>query len=78
MILLSVSEKCLDMCELPTISGWTWFEAKGGAKACAVIEAPALLDLPRAGGFRDILLAGRVADVGARGQRRCLVPNVLG
>lgn len=65
-------------CVLPTISRWTWFEAEGGAEACAVVKAPALLDLPGAGGFRDVLLAGRVADTGARGQRRSLVPNGLG
>ena len=63
---------------LPTISRWTWFEAEGGAEACAVIKAPALLDLPRAGGLGDVLLAGRAADAGARGQRRRLVPNGLG
>lgn len=62
---------------LHTISRWTWFEAKGGAEACAVIKAPALLDLPRAGSLRDVLLAGRVADTGARRQWRSLVPNGL-
>lgn len=66
------------LCVLPTIHRWTWFEAKGGAEACAVIKAPALLDLPWAGGFVYILLAGGTADTGARGQRWCLVPNGLG
>lgn len=63
---------------LPTISRWTRLEPEGGAETCAVVEAPALLDLPRAGGFRDVLLTGRVADAGARGQRGSLVPNGLG
>ncbi len=63
---------------LPTIHRRTCFEAKGGAEACAIIKAPALLHLPRAGGLGDVLLAGRAADAGARGQRRCLVPNSLG
>lgn len=53
---------------LPTVSRWTRLEAEGGAETRAVVKAPALLDLPRAGGFRDVLLAGRVADAGARGQ----------
>lgn len=60
---------CVCVCVLPTINRWTWFEAKGGAEARAVIEAPALLDLSRAGGLGDVLLAGRAADIGARGQR---------
>lgn len=68
----------IEMCVLPTIDRWTWLEAKGGAEARAVIKAPALLDLPRAGGVRDILLAGRAADAGAWGQWRSLVPNGLG
>lgn len=73
-----MNEQCLDICVVPTIDGWTWFKAEGGAEACAVIKAPALLDLPRACGLGDVLLAGRVADTGARRQRRRLVPNGLG
>ena len=68
----------IEKCVLPTIGRWTWLEAKGGAEARAVIKAPALLDLPRAGGVGDILLAWRVAHAGARGQRRSLIPNGLG
>lgn len=66
------------VCGLLTINRRTRFEAQGGAEACAVIEAPALLDLSRARGLGDVLLAGRAADTGARGQRRSLVPNSLG
>lgn len=63
---------------LPTINRWTWFEAKGGAKACAVIEAPALLDLPWAGGIGHVLLAGGASDAGAGGQWWRPAPNALG
>lgn len=73
-----MNEQRLYTCVLPTINRWTWFEAKGGAEACAVIKAPALLDLPGAGGFRDVLLIGGVPDTGAGGQRRSLIPNGLG
>lgn len=65
------------MCGLLTVNRGTRFEAQGSAEACAVIEAPALLDLSRARGLGDVLLAGRAADAGARGQRRSLVPNGL-
>lgn len=63
---------------LPTICRRARFKAKGGTETCAVIKAPALLDLSRAGGLRDVLLAGRAADTGARGQWWRLVPNGLG
>ena len=63
---------------VPTINRWTGFEAKGGAKACAIIKAPALLDLPWARGLGDVLLAGGAADPGARGHLRPLVLNGLG
>lgn len=52
-----------------TINRWTWLEAKGGAETSAVVKAPALLDLSRAGGFRYVLLAGGAANTGAGGQR---------
>lgn len=63
---------------MPTFSGRTRLEAKGGAEARAVVEAPALLDLPRAAGLRVIVLTRGTADAGARGQRRSLVANGLG
>lgn len=67
MIFVSGNKLCV--CVFLTINRWAWFEAKRCAEACAVIKAPALLDLPRAGGLWDVLLAGRLADTGARGQR---------
>lgn len=69
---------CDCVCESPTISRRTWLEAQGRAEARAVVEAPALLDLARAGGLRDVLLGGRLPHVGARRQRRRLVPDGLG
>lgn len=60
-----------------TISRRTRLQPKGRSKAGAVVEAPALLDLPRARGVGDVLLAGGAAHVGARGQRRSLAPDVL-
>lgn len=55
----------------------TRLQPKGRSEAGAVVEAPALLDLPRARGVGDVLLAGGAAHVGARGQRRSLAPDVL-
>lgn len=63
---------------LLTIHGWTWFEAQGGAKARSVVEAPALLDLPGAGGFWDIFLTGGTANARARRQWWRFIPNGLG
>lgn len=57
------------LCALTTIDRRARFKAEGGAKARAVVEAPALLDLPRADGLGDVLLAGGASDTGARGQR---------
>lgn len=55
----------------------TRLQPKGRSEAGAVVEAPALLDLPRARGVGDVLLAGGTAHVGARGQRRSLAPDGL-
>lgn len=63
---------------MPTVSWRTRLEAKGGAEARAVVEAPALLDLPWTAGLRVVVLARGTADAGARGQRRGLVANGLG
>lgn len=60
-----------------TICGWTRLQPKGRSEAGAVVEAPALLDLPRARGVGDVLLAGGAADIGARGQWRSLAPDGL-
>lgn len=65
-------------CPFLTVHGGTWFETKGGAKARPVVEAPAFLDLPGAGGFWDIFLAGRAANARARRQRWGFIPNGLG
>lgn len=60
-----------------TFGRWTRLQPKGRSEAGAVVEAPALLDLPRARGVGDVLLAGGAAHVGARGQWRSLAPDGL-
>lgn len=61
-----------------TISGRTRLQPKRRSEAGAVVEAPALLDLPGARGVGHVLLAGGVANAGAGGQRRGLAPDGLG
>lgn len=63
---------------MSTIGRRSGFQAEGGTEARTVVEAPALLHLPRTGGLRDVLLARGAADAGRRGQRGCLVSNGLG
>lgn len=60
-----------------TISRRTWLEPKGRSEACAVIKAPALLDLPRARAVGHVILAWGVPHVGAWRQRRSLAPDGL-
>lgn len=63
---------------MSTISRRTRLQPKGRSEACAVVEAPALLDLPRARAVRHVLLARGAPHVGARRQRRSLAPDGLG
>lgn len=63
---------------MSTISRRTRLQPKGRSEACAVVEAPALLDLPRARAVGHVLLARGAPHVGARRQRRSLAPDGLG
>lgn len=60
-----------------TISRRTRLQPKGRSEACAVVKAPALLDLPRARAVGHVLLVRGVPHIGAWRQRRSLAPDGL-
>lgn len=62
--------------EVSTIRSGPWFQAERGTESSPIIEAPAFLDLAGAGGFRDVLRAGRAPYI-TWGQRRSLAPDGL-
>lgn len=63
---------------IDTVSRRTWLQPKGRSEACAVVKAPALLDLPGARAVGHVLLARGAPHVGAWRQRRSLAPHGLG